>query len=279
MKHHYRYVHAANRMYLPTDVSVASMYRDFVAEKGDRCSYETYRKAVREQNIAFTPLSGEECTKCSLQLNHLQDFHHLGGSETTQHVEGCTVCAAHAEHMRHAREARESYRADADREWSADELTVSADMMKVTVLPIIPFNEAIFTSRLICYNETFSTVMPTERASRSARKTLQKTTSACVLWHEALAGRSAEEVAAAYFLYLETVCRDFKTVVIWADNCAAQNKCWVLLSTLLKVVHSPKTSTDRITVKYFEAGHTAMSADAVHQIIKKSTQGASRRLQ
>ena len=68
-------------------------------------------------------------------------------------------------------------------------------MMKVTVPPIIPFKEVVFTFRLICYNETFSTLMPSNKTSRSVRKTLQKSASACVLWHEALAGRSAEEVA------------------------------------------------------------------------------------
>ena len=140
----------------------------------------------------------------------------------------------------------------------------------MTVLPIIPFKEAIFTPRLMCYNETFSTLMPSDKASRSARRLLQRQTSTCVLWHEALAGRDAEEVAAAYVLYLTTVCRDFRTVTIWADNCAGQNKCWALLSALLKVVHSAKTSIERITIKYFETGHTSMSADAAHQTISKN---------
>ena len=46
-------------------------------------------------------------------------------------------------------------------------------MMKVTVLPTIPFKEAVCTSHLICY-ETFSTIMPLNEASRSARKSLQQ---------------------------------------------------------------------------------------------------------
>ena len=74
MKPHYRYGHAPNRMYLPSDVTVAAMYEDFVRSNGPRCSYETYRKAVRAQNISFTKLSGEECSRCSLQLNHLQGY-------------------------------------------------------------------------------------------------------------------------------------------------------------------------------------------------------------
>ena len=60
-------------MYLPTDVSVASMYRYFVPEKGsDRCSYETYRKAVRDQNIAFTSL--HSVAECQFSTNLIITF-------------------------------------------------------------------------------------------------------------------------------------------------------------------------------------------------------------
>ena len=172
--------------------------------------------------------------------------------------------------MDQAKLARSMYRQDADREWTDDEVVVSADMMKVTVLPIIPVKEAIFTQRLICYNETFSVLMPADKDQKTVRKACQKERSACVVWHEALAGRSAEEVSAAFVLYLESACRDVADVTIWADNCSAQNKSWALLSALLKAVHSKKKRTQRITMKYLETGHTSMSADAVHQTISKT---------
>ena len=38
------------------------------------------------------------------------------------------------------------------------------------------------------------------------------------LWRE-----GADEVAAAFHLYLTTVCRDAKNVVIWLDNCAVSS--------------------------------------------------------
>ena len=85
-----------------------------------------------------------------------------------------------------------------------------------------------------------------------------------------MAGRGADDVAAAYHLYLTTVCRDVKHITIWLDNCAAQNKSWVLLTTLLKTVHSQETATETITLKFFEPGHTSMAADATHQSISKN---------
>ena len=42
----------------------------------------------------------------------------------------------------------------------------------------------------------------------------------------------------------------------------------------MRAVHSPKTLTNRITLKYFEAGYTSMSADAIHQAISKNTRKA-----
>ena len=77
--------------------------------------------------------------------------------------------------MRHAREARNQYRADADRDWSTDEIIIHADMM-VTVIRIIPIREAVLTLRTICYNDIFSTIMPTENTSRTSRKPLQRST-------------------------------------------------------------------------------------------------------
>ena len=83
-------------------------------------------------------------------------------------------------------------------------------------------------------------------------------------------GKGADEVAAAFHLYLTTVCRDAKNVVIWLDNCAVQNKSWVLLLALQKTVHSPETATKTITLKFFELGLTSMAADATHHAISKN---------
>ena len=63
--------------------------------------------------------------------------------------DGCPVCVTHVKHMDHAKEARLHYRADADRDWSPDELAISADMMNVIAVPIIPIKEAIFNPRLV----------------------------------------------------------------------------------------------------------------------------------
>ncbi|XP_019896474.3 uncharacterized protein LOC105027458 isoform X2 [Esox lucius] len=49
--------HAPCRRYLPSDISIKLMYNDYV-EKGNNCSYESYRKAVKSKNISFTKCDG-----------------------------------------------------------------------------------------------------------------------------------------------------------------------------------------------------------------------------
>ena len=68
---------------------------------------------------------------------------------------------------------------------------MSVDMQKVIMLPRLPgLKQAIFCKRLVLFNETFAPVGCWKKS-----KTLKPTG---VLWHEAIKGRSAEDVASAY---------------------------------------------------------------------------------
>lgn len=49
--------------------------------------------------------------------------------------------------------------------------------------------------------------------------------------------------------------------LFWSDNCSAQNKNWVLYSTIVLLVSQ---DWGPITIKYFELGHSLMKADSVH---------------
>jgi len=67
--------------------------------------------------------------------------------------------------------------------------------------------------------------------------------------------------------------RDMKHIIYWMDNCSGQNKNWCLFTTLVSVVNDPKLAVEDISLKYFEAGHTFMSADSVHHGVEKAMQG------
>ena len=121
--------------------------------------------------------------------------------------------------------------------------------MKVFLLPKLTTKEHVFVSRLVTFNETFATLN-------------ENKDSILILWHEATAGRTAQDVAASYLRVIEL--SDDRILVFWADNCGGQNKNWFLFTVLVKTVNNPSWNVDRIRIKYLHKGHTYMRADSLH---------------
>lgn len=126
---------------------------------------------------------------------------------------------------------------------------------KVIMLPRIHGNKkACFTKRIVAFHQTFATME--DKVSKNNEKQISG------LWHEAIVRRKAEETASAFWRALEE--RDVDRILYWCDNCSAQNKNWCLFTMLVTMVNSHLIKADDITVKFFEAGRTFMSADSVH---------------
>lgn len=125
---------------------------DFI-EKGNSCSYETYRKAVKSMNISFTKLGEEECECCLLQDQHVRTDHQ------GEALLNCPQCEKWQKHHAEAAETRLHYRADADKDWPDDTSVRSVDLQKVIKLPRMPgVKSAVFTRRMSVYHETFASV-------------------------------------------------------------------------------------------------------------------------
>ncbi|KAL2102709.1 hypothetical protein ACEWY4_001877 [Coilia grayii] len=249
---HYRRSHAPNRRYLPSDITIKSMYDDF--KQNNRCSYETYRKAINNLNIGFTKLGEEECEVCLRHNIHMKQHEVVSTAGG-----GCETCQKWEVHHYHAIRGREHYRMDAEKEEEVHSVVRSVDLQKVIMLPRMPgVKTAVFTRRISAFHETFATVGKMSSKEKRAMS---------VIWHEGIAGRSAVEVTSAYVtcLSLEGV----QHVTYWVDNCTSQNKNWVLISTLVKIVNSDQNTITDITLKFFEPGHTFMSADSFHASVER----------
>ena len=88
------------------------------------------------------------------------------------------------------------------------------------------FKVVLFTKRISLYNES---VVPA--GSNKKRNTF------AALWHEGISGRHKEDLISAYnafFLHH----RDSKKIILWLDNCTAQNKNWCFLTYLLHIINS-----------------------------------------
>ena len=248
---HYRRVHAPFRRYLPSDCSAARMHRECNESNPDReISHMTFRRILKDQNIGFTPLGQEECELCCEYLEHVKIVSH---DETN-----CELCATYAEHKLNYTRAREEYRMDADREWDSAEVVVSADLMKVFVLPVLPFKECVFTSRLVAFNLTFALLNGKKKGDHNVNDAQRS-----ISWHEETAGRNGDDIVSVYWKWL-CLQRDRKKITIFADNCPAQNKQWKLFSCLLFAVNSQHIQATEIVLKFLEKGHTFMSADSWH---------------
>lgn len=251
-RHHYRREHAPLRRYLPSDVSITDMHETFNASRQSPVSYALYYKVFKEMNISMAQLGNEECEMCQTHSIHMK-----GGNCPNP----CDICHRQEEHKSRATHARQAYQADATNPHMPDECIVSADMQKVIMLPRMEmFKTVLFTRRICLFNETFAAVG--SKKKQSARKN-----NVACLWHEGIMGRKDEDIASTFWEFISEN-RDFAAVTIWLDNCAGQNKNWTLFTVMATAVNSDSFNVSRITLKYFEKGHTFMSADSAHAEIE-----------
>lgn len=116
--------------------------------------------------------------------------------------------------------------------------------------------DSFFTSRLVVFNETFGAMA-------------KKYEHFCILWHEAIAGRRAEDIASSFLKFLECN-RDAEHIILWLDNCSGQNKNNILFSAILSYINSSLCTTKSIILKYLISGHTYMAADGLHGKIEQA---------
>ncbi|VEN33902.1 unnamed protein product [Callosobruchus maculatus] len=253
---HYRREHAPNRKYLPSDINITLMYKDFKLKYPNTdFSYELYRKIVtKDLNISFANLGNEECWECEEFAIHKKATSH---DANVENLASCDLCKTWRIHKLKAINARKNYKEDAEKIKQNDEIFVAADLQKVIMLPRMEtFKEVIFTPRIVAYNESF---VPLGKKS--------KTYPCAVLWHEGVAGRSKDDIISTFYAFFQAN-RDIKHITIWLDNCSSQNKNWSLFSFFMYVVNSSEVAVEDITIKFFEPGHTFMAADAFHHQVE-----------
>lgn len=129
------------------------------------------------------------------------------------------------------------------------------------------FKSAIFAHRIVSYNESFLPVGKKQKHSKPF----------AAVWHEALFGRSKDELISTFYQFFLAK-RDVKRIILWLDNCTAQNKNWYLFSFMLYIVNSDEIVCDEIIVRFFEPGHTFMAADSFHNIVELSMQRMGNKL-
>ena len=253
---HYRREHAPNRRYLPPELSLKEMYEDFNAKHPNICKKERYRKVLKSMNISFGKLGEEECEVCTAHKAHMENQQHVD-----EDMNNCSACTEMSHHLEKSRIVRHKYTYDKERSLDDDEVVVSVDMQKIIMLPRMPgIKSCVFTRRLVQFHETFAPLGGKKRRGEAAIG---------VLWNESMSGRNAEDLASTFTKFLRhPSVRDKKRVIMYLDNCSAQNKNWTVFTAMINEVNRPG-GLEQIIFRYFEKGHTFMSADSFHHLIEK----------
>ena len=203
------------------------------------------------KNIIFAALGKEECELCITFKEH----------QCLQ--QGCEVCLSYEQHKIKAIETRSAYKEDSSLTNDNENAYYSVDLQKVIMLPRLPGIKTVaFTRRVIAYNETFAPLGDKKKLKDKSELPTALT------WHQAEGGRSAQEVCSTYYNFIKSK-RDISNFTFWVDNCSSQNKFWFLYSLFCFAVNSSQLTTLSITLKYFERGHSFMSADSYHHLVEK----------
>lgn len=257
---HYRREHAPNKKYLPSDLTIRMMYKNYCeTDPQTQVSYGFYRILVKTLNISFTKLGQEECEICEKFIIHNPQ------REMIRHRH-CQLCKDYEEHHERYISARKKYEADADNQTqnknSPDTLIFAVDLEKVIMLPRMEeFKTVMFCPRLIVFNQSFVPI--------GDKQVHDMGLTFAALWHEAITGRKKEDIVSCFGAFFAQN-RDLKNIILWLDNCAAQNKNWTLYSYLVYLVNSTEVNFDSITLRYLETGHTFMAADEFHHRVERS---------
>lgn len=250
---HYRREHAPLRLYLPSDINITLMHQKYMEQYPDQqISLETYRQVVKELNISFANLGNEECEQCALFKQHKEI------NECVQDPESCEKCNLYFTHKIRYETSRKEYNIDKTVSPTDKCIYYSVDLQKVIMLPRMDqYKVSIFCPRIIAFNESFVPLGSSKNENLPF----------AVLWNDTISGRNQEDIISAYRAFLIHK-RDIENIVLWADNCAAQNKNWALLCFLINMINSEFIAPESITIKYFEPGHSFMSADHFHHQVE-----------
>ena len=178
------------------------MWKDY-NEHHDKISYELYRRVFDSENISFATPSQDECDVCLSYQQHCKDV------LTEHNADSCDICVNAKSHLDRAQKARVEYdkEINLDKENSPKKV-YSADMQKIILLPKLTTKQHFFISRLVTFNETFACLNDEYEPDR------------VILWHEAISGRSASDVACAYLKCIEL--SGSSDVCFWVDNCGVR---------------------------------------------------------
>uniref|UniRef100_A0A6P7GZV6 Uncharacterized protein LOC114348544 n=1 Tax=Diabrotica virgifera virgifera TaxID=50390 RepID=A0A6P7GZV6_DIAVI len=128
------------------------------------------------------------------------------------------------------------------------------DLQAVLLCPYTQASAMYYKQKLKVHNQTFFN--------------LNNKDVACYLWHEGNGGLDSDDFVSILvkFLNEEIERHNPKTIILWSDGCAYQNRNVNMSNGLLEIAMEKNIIIEQ---KYLEVGHTQMEVDSVHSVIER----------
>lgn len=238
--------------YLSPDLNVSKMYRAFL----EKYCQELPQKPVSRQwynqvfltdfNLSFRVPRVDTCSTCDSLSTKV--------GNTGDNAEKKESQMALDFHHRRVECATQAMQADVRNAKHSDFYVISYDMQQQIYVPQLTHSEMYYSRQLACCN-------------LGIHDSDIENGFMCV-WPETVGGRGSLEVAHCVYSYLtKQITTNKKKLIVWSDNCGAQNKNQIVLSMYLTLL--AKGIFTEIIHKFPVKGHTFLACDRDFGIIEK----------
>lgn len=234
----------SQKQYLEAGLTLSKMYKMYVEKTRKPVKSHIYMKVFNESfNLSFFKPKKDVCDKC---VKYKITEHPLEKEKQEYNL--------HRSNHKEAKNERDMDRKNTN----SDTAIILYDLQNVFSLPKANISNFFYKRKYAVYNLT--------GFCQNNKVTY------CSIWHEALNGRSGNDIPSALNNILKNVVHDLpniKNIVLWSDACIPQNKNRMVSLALLKFLEAHR-NIDSIIHKYSEPGHSQVQElDAVHSAIEK----------
>lgn len=260
MVSHYSRHDSPNKRFLSPDLNVSKMYRAFIdAYEEDHTpppvSRQWYHKIFKTDfKLGFGQPRTDTCSSCDLLKTQID------GAENEEERRNFTMQLEL--HHRKAESGQQAMSKDSQSAKSNNEtLVISFDMQQQMFLPQLTHSQMYYSRQLAVCNLGIHV----ENTNQGIMN----------MWSENQGGRGSVEVASCLYNILTTdvIKVEQKQLILWSDNCGAQNKNQQLLAMYLTLI--AKGYFNEITHKFPTSGHTFLSCDRDFAVIEKAKKRSS----
>lgn len=241
--------HKTNKLFLSPDLNIHRLYLAYkVAHPDTNIDQRFYRRVFKKSfpKLSFHRPRADTCATCDRLKNKIN---------VVDGINKLKIISNKELHLKKAEKATQLLNDDNNKSQmpSSQTCTVSMDMQQVIFTPTLTHSNMFYSRQLSNYNlcihmgDTGKSFMCT--------------------WHEGIAGRGGNEIASCLLKVITSGITTKKTLQIWCDNCAGQNKNRMILMVLIYLVAKKYFNT--IDLKFLVSGHSYMPCDRDFGIIEK----------